>query len=90
MDGTVGTVEIAVGGQHQGRAVVAHEQAGHRPVGRIGPGARRPGDEAEAGERVTQIDEISDRNYRLAMENPEVPRSSVAEKFTAVRYAPNR
>jgi hypothetical protein len=45
---------------------------------------------ADIRERVTQIDEISDRNYRLAMENPEVPRSSVAEKFTAVRYAPNR
>ena len=42
---------------------------------------------AEIRERIAQIDEISDRNYRLAMENPEVPRLSVGEKFTAVRYA---
>ena len=38
--------------------------------------------------KVTRIDEISDRNYRLAMENPEAPVLSVAEKFTKVRYAP--
>ena len=43
---------------------------------------------AEIRENVARIDEISDRNYRLAMENPEVPRLSVAEKFTIVRYTP--
>jgi hypothetical protein len=43
---------------------------------------------AEIRENVTRIDEISDRNYRLAIENPEVPRLSVAEKFTIVRYTP--
>jgi Domain of unknown function (DUF4407) len=43
---------------------------------------------AEIRENVARIDEISDRNYRLAMENPEVPRLSVAEKFTNVRYTP--
>ena len=42
--------------------------------------------QAEIRENVARIDEISDRNYRLAMENPEVPRHSVAEKFTIVRY----
>jgi len=43
---------------------------------------------AEIRENVTRIDEISDRNYRLAIENPEVPRLSVAEKFTISRYGP--
>ena len=43
---------------------------------------------AEIRENVARIDEISDRNYRLAMENPEIPRLSVAEKFTIVRYTP--
>jgi hypothetical protein len=43
---------------------------------------------AEIRENVARIDEISERNYRLAMENPEVPRLSVAEKFTIVRYTP--
>jgi len=44
--------------------------------------------QAEIRENVARIDEISDRNYRLAMENPEIPRLSVAEKFTIVRYTP--
>jgi hypothetical protein len=44
--------------------------------------------QAEIRENVARIDEISDRNYRLAIENPEVPRLSVAEKFTIVRYTP--
>jgi hypothetical protein len=43
---------------------------------------------AEIRENVARIDEISDRNYRLAIENPETPRLSVAEKFTNVRYSP--
>ena len=43
---------------------------------------------AEIRENVARIDEISERNYRLAMENPEVPRLSVAEKFAIVRYTP--
>ncbi len=44
--------------------------------------------QAEIRENVTRIDEISDRNYRLALENPEIPQLSVAEKFTIVRYTP--
>ena len=44
--------------------------------------------QAEIRENCTRIDELSDRNYRLAMENPEIPRLSVAEKFTIVRYTP--
>ena len=44
--------------------------------------------QAEIRENVARIDEISERNYRLAMENPEAPVLSVAEKFTRVRYAP--
>jgi Domain of unknown function (DUF4407) len=43
---------------------------------------------AEIRENETRIDEISDRNYRLAMENPEVPRLSVAEKFAICRFGP--
>ena len=43
---------------------------------------------AEIRENITRIDEISDRNYRLAMEHPEVPELSVSEKFTIVRYSP--
>jgi len=43
---------------------------------------------AEIRENITRIDEISERNYRLAMENPEVPRLSVAEKFTICRFGP--
>jgi len=43
---------------------------------------------AEIRENVARIDEISDRNYRLAMEHPEVPELSVPEKFTIVRYSP--
>jgi len=43
---------------------------------------------AEIRENCARIDELSDRNYRLAMENPEIPRLSVAEKFTIVRYTP--
>jgi len=43
---------------------------------------------AEIRENVTRIDEISERNYRLAMQDPEVPRASVAEKFAKVRYSP--
>lgn len=43
---------------------------------------------AEIRENVARIDEISERNFRLAMENPEVPRLSVAEKFTIVGYTP--
>ena len=39
-------------------------------------------------ENVTRVDEISDLNYRLAMENPELPELSVAEKFGIVLYAP--
>lgn len=41
---------------------------------------------AEIRENVTRIDEISERNYRLAIENPELPRLSVSEKFAIVRY----
>ena len=44
--------------------------------------------QAEIRENVTRIDEIAERNFRLAMENPEVPRHSVAEKFIIVRYSP--
>jgi hypothetical protein len=44
--------------------------------------------QAEIRENVARIDEISDRNYRLAMENPEIARYSAAEKFAIVRYAP--
>lgn len=43
---------------------------------------------AEIRENIARIDEISDRNYRLAMEYPDVPELSVSEKFTVVRYAP--
>lgn len=43
---------------------------------------------AEIRENIARIDEISDRNYRLAMESPEVPTLSVAEKFMIVRYTP--
>lgn len=42
---------------------------------------------AEIRENRTRIDELSDRNYRLAMENPEVPRLSVPEKFAIAKYA---
>jgi hypothetical protein len=41
---------------------------------------------AEIRENVTRIDEISDRNYRMAIQNPEAPEPSVSEKFTAVRF----
>lgn len=41
---------------------------------------------AEIRENVARIDEISDRNYRMAMQNPETPEPSVVEKFTAVRF----
>jgi hypothetical protein len=43
---------------------------------------------AEIRENVTRIDEIGDRNYRLAIESPETPELSVSEKFTIVRYSP--
>lgn len=43
---------------------------------------------AEIRENCGRIDELSDRNYRLAMQDPEIPRLSVAEKFTVVRYTP--
>lgn len=43
---------------------------------------------AEIRENQARIDELGERNYRLAMENPEIPRLSVAEKFTIVRYTP--
>jgi hypothetical protein len=43
---------------------------------------------AEIRENVARIDEISERNYLQAMQNPEVPRLSVAEKFMMVRYTP--
>ena len=43
---------------------------------------------AEIRENVAKIDEISDRNYRLAMEHPERPELSVSEKFASVRYSP--
>lgn len=42
---------------------------------------------AEIRENIARIDEISDRNYRLAMENPETPEPSVSEKFTKVRFS---
>jgi hypothetical protein len=44
--------------------------------------------QAEIRENCTRIDELSDRNYRLAIDNPEVPQLSVAEKFTTVQYTP--
>jgi hypothetical protein len=44
--------------------------------------------QAEIRENCARIDELSDRNYRLAMQDPEIPRLSVAEKFTIVRYTP--
>lgn len=43
---------------------------------------------AEIRENIARIDEIADRNYRLAMENPERPELSVSEKFAHVRYEP--
>jgi hypothetical protein len=43
---------------------------------------------AEIRENVARIDEIADRNYRLAMDHPERPELSVSEKFAIVRYAP--
>lgn len=43
---------------------------------------------AEIRENIARIDEISDRNYRLAMENPERPELSVSEKFAKIRYSP--
>ena len=43
---------------------------------------------AEIRENITRIDEIGDRNYRLAMDHPELPELSVAEKFAKVRYTP--
>ena len=43
---------------------------------------------AEIRENIARIDEISDRNYRLAMENPERPELSVSQKFAKVRFAP--
>ena len=43
---------------------------------------------AEIRENRARIDELGDRNYRLAMENPEIPELSVSEKFTRVRYSP--
>lgn len=42
---------------------------------------------AEIRENVTRIDEIADRNYRLAIENPESPELSVSEKFAIARFA---
>lgn len=41
---------------------------------------------AEIRENIARIDEISERNYRLAMENPETPEPSVSEKFAKVRF----
>jgi hypothetical protein len=41
---------------------------------------------AEIRENVARIDEISERNYRLAIDSPETPELSVSEKFTAVRF----
>ena len=42
---------------------------------------------AEIRENVARIDEISDRNYRLAIERPESPELSVSEKFAIVRFS---
>jgi hypothetical protein len=41
---------------------------------------------AEIRENIARIDEISDRNYRLAMEHPEQPEASVSDKFAKVRF----
>jgi len=41
---------------------------------------------AEMRENMTRIDELSEQNYRLAMENPETPELTVPEKFAAVQY----
>jgi len=43
---------------------------------------------AEIRERCARIDELGERNFRLAIENPEVPRLSVTEKFTIAWYTP--
>lgn len=43
---------------------------------------------AEIRENRARIDELGDRNYRLAIENPETPELSVSEKFTIVRFSP--
>jgi hypothetical protein len=43
---------------------------------------------ADIRERCARIDELGERNYRLAIENPEVPRLSVAEKFINAWYTP--
>jgi len=43
---------------------------------------------AEIRENCTRLDELSDRNHRLAMENPEIPRLSVVEKFIIAKYTP--
>ena len=45
---------------------------------------------AEIRENIARIDEISDRNYRLAIENPELPEPSVAEKFAFARFGGTR
>jgi hypothetical protein len=41
---------------------------------------------AEIRENCTRLDELSDRNHQLAMENPEMPRLSVIEKFIIAKY----
>jgi hypothetical protein len=43
---------------------------------------------ADIRERCARIDELGERNYRLAMENPEVPRLSVVEKLILAQSTP--
>src|SRR5206468_4270007 len=43
---------------------------------------------AEIRENIARIDELADRNYRRAMEDPENDEPSVSEKFTRVRHRP--
>ncbi len=45
---------------------------------------------AEMRENIARADELSDRNYQLAIEEPERPQLSVSEKLAIVRYAPAR
>src|SRR5260370_12261568 len=42
---------------------------------------------AEIRENVARIDEISDKNFRLAIEHPEAPELSVSEKFAIARFS---
>jgi len=44
--------------------------------------------QAEMRENTARTDELGERNFRLAVENPETPRLSVSEKLSIVKHTP--